>query len=337
MAGERRPPAVARVLERVTKTAREHRMFEPGSSVLVAVSGGPDSVCLLHSLVRLRRLLRVRVACFHFDHGLREDSALDAAYVRRQADRLGVPFVTSRADSLPSPGESPEAWARAARYAALSDAMQQVGASRAAVGHTLDDRAETVVLALLRGGGLEALSGMRPVRGEIVRPLIETTREETEAFCRALHLRPRRDPMNSDPRYLRAAIRLSVIPEAERASGREVKATLARTAGLLAEDADLLDTMAKAAAEDLLSTDRGDVLIGEALTSLPGPIASRVVRFALMQAGALIETQSINRVRMVAAAREGSGAWAAQGFGAQHEKGYVRIFRLGRGGDERPF
>ena len=88
----RRPPAVARVLERVTKTARAHDLFTPGDLVLVWVSGGPDSVCLLESLVRLRRLFRLRLQVFHMDHRLRPDSAADATYVRRLAERLGLPF-----------------------------------------------------------------------------------------------------------------------------------------------------------------------------------------------------------------------------------------------------
>src|SRR5689334_20714731 len=88
-----RPPAVAAVLRSVTAFSRRHALFEPGQQVLVAVSGGPDSICLLHALVRLRRLLRIRPACFHFDHGLRPDSGREAAYVARRARLLGVPFV----------------------------------------------------------------------------------------------------------------------------------------------------------------------------------------------------------------------------------------------------
>ena len=94
----RRPPAVARVLERVTKTAREHEMFAPGDLVLVSCSGGPDSVCLLYSLWHLRRLFKIRLAVFHFDHKLRPDSAKDAAYVRRLAERLKLPFHLRTAD-----------------------------------------------------------------------------------------------------------------------------------------------------------------------------------------------------------------------------------------------
>ena len=118
MAG--RPAAVARVLERVTATAREHDMFVPGLTVLVSVSGGPDSTCLLHSLTMLRRLFRIRVEVFHLDHRLRPDSADDARYVRRQAARLRVPVHVRQADGRPRPGQSVEHWAREARLTGIS-------------------------------------------------------------------------------------------------------------------------------------------------------------------------------------------------------------------------
>src|SRR5690349_2989093 len=108
----RRPPAVARVLERVTATAREHAMVSDGDLVMVMVSGGPDSTCLIHSLHLLRRLLKIRLAVVHVDHRLRQDSAKDAAYARRQAERLRVPFVLRTASGAPAAGESVEAWAR---------------------------------------------------------------------------------------------------------------------------------------------------------------------------------------------------------------------------------
>src|SRR2546427_1792684 len=234
--------------------ARRHGMFEAKSRVVVAVSGGPDSLCLLHSLVRLKRLLRIEPVCFHFDHRLRPGSDADARYVRSQAQRLGVPYMVREADSKPRKGESVEAWARGVRYEALSAVVEELGGGVAAVGHTADDQAETVLLALLRGGGLEAIAGMSPVGRPIVRPLLETTREDTVAFCRALRLRPRRDPMNEDPSFMRAAIRTRVVPELERRVDRGVGGALSRTASLLRRDADFLDRLAREAEREVVQT-----------------------------------------------------------------------------------
>src|SRR5207249_5238401 len=122
-----RPPQVARVLRTITATARRNDMFDPGSRVVVAVSGGPDSMCLLHSLVRLQVLFGIDVTCFHFDHRLRPGSKRDAAYVRGQAEKLGVPFVLREASSRPRRGESVEAWARTVRYEALAAVVEELG------------------------------------------------------------------------------------------------------------------------------------------------------------------------------------------------------------------
>jgi tRNA(Ile)-lysidine synthase len=171
------------VLERVTKTAREHGMFEPGDTVLVLVSGGPDSVCLLSSLWYLRRLFKIRLEVFHLDHHLRPGSARDGAYVRRLADRLGLPFHLEEAIDRPRKGMSVEAWATAARWTAANDVRRRIEAATMAEGHILDDQAETVLLNLIRGTGLDGLVGIDPGdRGAlVVQPLFDVERTEVEA------------------------------------------------------------------------------------------------------------------------------------------------------------
>jgi tRNA(Ile)-lysidine synthase len=324
-----RPSAVQRVLGKVTLAARRHSMFEPGL-VVVAVSGGPDSLCLVHSMVRLERLLRVRTVCFHFDHRLRPGSEADAAYVRRQARTLGVPFFLREASTGPKRGRSVEAWARSVRYDALSALVEELGAGAAALGHTADDQAETVLLALVRGGGLEALAAMRPVTRPLVRPLLEVTRDETQAFCRALRLRPRRDPMNEDRSLLRPALRHGVLPALGEAVGRDVRPTLVRTASLLAEDADLLSALALEAARDVVADDGVDVVLrATALRDLPRPLASRVVRDALYGLGVLPEAAHVDAVLGLALSRPGSRANLPRGLLARRDREYVWLFRDG--------
>ncbi|MFB3738326.1 MAG: tRNA lysidine(34) synthetase TilS [Candidatus Velamenicoccus archaeovorus] len=323
-----RPPAVARVVHRLTATAREHGMFPPGGTVLVAVSGGPDSMCLLHALVEARRLLRIRLAVFHFDHRLRRGSAEDAAYVRRAAERLGLPFHLREATTAPEPGASLEDWAHRARFEALALTMRDADAIRAALGHTRDDQAETALIALIRGGGLDALAGLRPVQGPYVRPLLDVTHDEVEAFCRARHLRPRRDPTNRELRLLRNAVRLRVLPAIERATGRDPRAPMARSAGLLRRDADELERQATDAIVELLEeAPEGQLVPATALSSLPGAIAARVARAALYRCGVLPTLEDVEAVLDLASGRPGRRRRLTGGLLAARDREYVSVSR----------
>lgn len=327
-----RPPAVARVLERVTATARRHEMFTqagaPGQTIMAAVSGGPDSMCMLHALCNLRRLFKIKIEVFHFDHRLREESARDAEYVRRAAAALKLPFHVRVAAGRPSKGESVEDWAHRARLQALALAMRDSGAAKGAIAQTQDDQAETVLIALVRGGGLDAAAGIKPSDGPYIRPLIDVTRDEVEAFCRALHLRPRRDPTNDDMRLLRNAIRHEVLPMLEKATGRDVKDAMARTASLLAEDQAELSRQATQALAEILEETPGGILLPAAdLTGLSRAIRSRVVRAALYRLDVLPSGEHIAAVLDLAAGRPGRKRNLPQGLLASRDRRYVRLSR----------
>jgi len=316
-------------------------MFGPGDRVLVAVSGGPDSVCLLYSLWYLRRLFKIQLEVFHFDHRLRKDSAKDGVYVRRLAERLKLPFHLRTAEGRPGKGQSVEAWATVARADAADDVCKEIRGRVVAEGHTLDDQAETVLLNLIRGGGLEAISGIWPAMGDTnargfsvdVQPLIDVEREEVEAFCRALHLRPRLDPTNRDTKHLRNAIRLKVIPEIERATGREVKRPIARSADLLRGDRMELYAATVRTELEVVSGPRDDLRFdAAALRSLPRPFASRVVRSALYQAMEREDVmpstkEAVEAVLDLAAGRPGRRRDLPAGLKARREREYVSVSR----------
>jgi tRNA(Ile)-lysidine synthase len=337
----RRPPAVARVLERVTKTAREHEMFREGDLVLVSVSGGPDSVCLLYSLWYLRRLFKIRLEVFHFDHRLRKNSAKDAEYVRRLAERLKLPFHARGADDAPGKGVSVEAWATVARMNAANDVRKSIGARMWAESHTLNDQAETILLNLIRGGGLEAITGIWPGGAQegstIVQPLIDVERDEIVVFCRALHLGPRRDPTNEDTRLLRNAIRIKVLPAIERGTGRDVTRSIARSGDLLRADRMELHGAAihalSTVLEGPLNGPRDLVrLDAEALRSLPKPIASRVVRLAVYNVMASDDVapwtrEAVEAVLDLAGGRVGRRRDLPNGLKARREQEYVSVSR----------
>jgi tRNA(Ile)-lysidine synthase len=323
-----RPPTVARVLQQVVAHSRRHDLFGASEQVLVAVSGGPDSLCLLHTLVRLRRLLRIRPACFHFDHRLRAESHRDAVYVARQARALGVPFLLREARTSPAKGESVEAWARTERYAALDLALEELGGGVAAVGHTADDQAETVLLALLRGSGLEGLAGMRPMNRPVVRPLLGTTRADTVAFCRALRLRPRHDPMNEDPRYMRPGLRLLVLPFLEEALGRNPRPAIVGTAERLRQDAELIERLAGQGFHEALAQDGEDLLLDTwVLSSLDPALRSRVLQRALLALGMVPEADHVEALASLVQGRSGRRWHLPGALLARREKGYLRLSR----------
>ncbi|MGZ8579291.1 MAG: tRNA lysidine(34) synthetase TilS [Actinomycetota bacterium] len=324
----RRPPAVARVLERVTATVREHEMFLPGQTVLVAVSGGPDPVCLLESLVRLRRLFKIRLEVFHFDHRLRRDSHLDADYVKRLAARHGLPFHLRAAASSPPKGASIEAWAREQRHFAIAEVTRETGVARTAIGHTMDDQAETVLIGLVTGSGIQGMSGIAPVTGTWVNPLIDVTRDEVETFCRSLHLRPRIDPTNADTRFLRNAIRLRGLPTLERIVGRSVRDPLVQTAAGLREDADELMRQTLALQGDVLDeTPDGVDLLAARLLDLPRAIAGRVVAQAVYRSGVPCSRADVLAVLDLAAGRPGRRRDLSSGLKARRDREYVRLAR----------
>jgi tRNA(Ile)-lysidine synthase len=323
----RRPPAVARVLERVTRTAREHEMFAPGDTVLVACSGGPDSVCLLYGLHHLRRLFQIRLEVFHFDHRLRTGSSKDADYVRRLADRLRLQFHLRSAEDAPLKGESVEAWARTARSLAGGAVADEIGARRFAEGHTLDDQAETVLMALLRGGDLHGLVGIRPVLGTQVQPLLDVTREEVEGFCRSIGLRPCRDPTNRDTRRLRNALRLRGIPALERATGREIRRPIARTAELLRPVELEWLLMARSGKEVGRPDGEGYRLDADTLVGLPPAAARETIRAVFHSMDLPAAKESIDAVLDLAVGRPGRKRDLPNGLKARREREYVSLSR----------
>ena len=239
--------------ERLTAAVRS-RLDEcglRGGSLVVAVSGGPDSTALLLALTELQSALGLRLHVAHLDHGLRPDSGDDAAFVRELARGLGHPCTVERADVAAYRRErrlSPEAAAREVRYAFLARVVREAGADAVAVAHTLDDQAETVLLHVVRGGGLAGLRGMSArstYRGPggpvaLVRPLLDAGRAETEAFCRARGVEPRRDPTNLLTTIPRNRLRLNVLPQLAQINP-QVGAALARLARSAALDVDYVE------------------------------------------------------------------------------------------------
>jgi tRNA(Ile)-lysidine synthase len=257
-----------------------------GALVLVACSGGADSLALAAATAFVAPRLGLRVGGVTVDHGLQPGSAERAAGVAALLAQLGLDPVRSVAVTVPPDGAGPEAAARAARYHALDAAARDYRAAAVLLGHTLDDQAETVLLGLARGSGGRSLAGMPARRGCYRRPLLSVRRAATTAACIELGLEPWQDPHNSDFRYARARVRHQALPALETALGPGVAEALARTATQLRVDAECLDELAFAESGQL----RGDCsdpagLEAGWLRALPAAIRTRVLRDAAIMAG----------------------------------------------------
>jgi tRNA(Ile)-lysidine synthase len=189
---------------------REERLAEPGMTVLVAVSGGPDSMALLHVMARLGSRLGVRVAAHGVDHGLRPEAAGELAQAAALARDLGVPMGTTRVEV--TPGGNLQARAREVRLAALREAARGAGAERIATGHHADDRAETVLMRLLQGSGVRGLGCLPARQGELIRPFLRARRSDVAAHLLRHRIGAAEDPSNTNSRFLRARVRGEVMP-----------------------------------------------------------------------------------------------------------------------------
>jgi tRNA(Ile)-lysidine synthase len=273
------PPALAAVRVAVRSCLAD---LAPGAVVLVACSGGPDSLALAAAAAFEAEPAALRVGAVVVDHGLQAGSAERSHAVAGVLTGLGLEPVHVQRVSVGRAG-GPEAAARLARYDALDAAAERFGAATVLLGHTRDDQAETVLLGLARGSGARSLSGMAPVSGRYRRPLLQLDRATTVAASAAAGLRPWSDPHNVDPAYARARVRACALPVLERELGSGVAAALARTADLLRADADALDSWAESAAEAAAGPDGG--LDTSALSGLPHAVRSRVLRGAALAAG----------------------------------------------------
>jgi tRNA(Ile)-lysidine synthase len=219
------------------------------------------------------------------DHGLQDGSDKTAETAAEQCRGLGLEPVQVRAVEVGTDG-GPEGAARTARYDALRDAADELGADVVLLAHTRDDQAETVLLGLARGSGARSLAGMAPTAGLLRRPLLEVPRSATAAACIASGLRPWHDPHNDDLQYRRVRVRHEVLPVLEEALGPGVTEALARTAGLLRADADALDVLAADLAETAVQHAEGEVLCDVAvLEEEPTALRTRVLRQAALEAG----------------------------------------------------
>ncbi|MFG3343230.1 tRNA lysidine(34) synthetase TilS [Glycomyces sp. NPDC048151] len=309
------PPPVARLRAAVRGALAD---LPADSLVLVACSGGPDSLALADTLAFCAPRMGLRAGLVTVDHGLQDGSDERAAEVAAWAGTVGLDPVEAVAVEVGVAG-GPEGAARTARYAALDAAGRRHGAGAILLGHTRDDQAETVLLALARGGGPRGVAGMRAVRGRYRRPLLGISRADTHAVCAERGLKPWNDPHNTDPRYLRSALR-PAMDVLVATLGADLVANLAQTAALVGADTDYLDGVAREALEACRAG--GDAGAGVAdgavaggldakrVAALAGPVRQRVLRAWVLEAevdGAELNHRHLDAVDALAADWRGQG------------------------------
>jgi len=236
------------LLEKVNNTLVKHQMLQPGDRVLVAVSGGPDSVALCHILNRLRRVYNVELFVTHVHHGIRGSEAdADAAFVQDLGRRLELHVLVQRVDVhswQKKHGGSLQMAARSLRYHCLHQIMAQEQASKLALGHNADDQAEEILLRIFRGAGQRGLTGMPPRnRDGLIRPLLECHRREITAYLEINNLTFRHDESNLKPWCKRNLLRLELLPRLQRDFNSNLNATLLRTANIFREEEDFWESL----------------------------------------------------------------------------------------------
>ena len=294
------------VYQRVQDTIQAHGLLNPGDQVVVGVSGGPDSLCLLHALKRLRRAYRMHLHVAHLNHGTRgRASHADAEFVEGIAADWKLPVTVEKRDVpilAEEHGLAFEEAARRVRYAFLAQVANTIGADKIAVGHNADDQAETVLMHFLRGSGLAGLRGMLPLSPladyrllepflespipsrqlpALVRPLLDTPRAAVEAYCADHDLKPRFDRSNLDTTYFRNRLRHELLPELE-TYNPNIREILRHTAAVATADYDLMVEQREEAWSDIVREERADAIVFDQTRwrSLPVALQRATVRQA---------------------------------------------------------
>ena len=286
--------SVTSLEQRIIQFIRKHSLIPAGETVLVAVSGGADSVCLLHLLTKLQTELGIKLHAAHLNHKLRGSEAEeDAWYVANLVDKLGISITLDTRDVAAFRAQnrcSLEEAAREVRYSFLAHLASSLGASHTAVGHTRDDQVETILMHLLRGSGIAGLRGLQPqsalVTAEnklhltIIRPLLEISRLETVNYCRRFKLEPRSDSSNASPEFLRNRVRLELMPVLKNYNP-QIDAALLRLAAIASDETSYIEEQASDLWNKLATTEKDTVYLDrKKMLNLPLPLQRQLFRTA---------------------------------------------------------
>ena len=233
-------------------------MIEEGDKVLVAVSGGPDSLSLLHVLNELKYPICVA----HVNHGLRENADIDEAFVRDFCQEKNIPFFAKKVNLKEMQDKmTVEEAGRKIRYDFFYEVMEKEGCTKLATAHNSNDNAETVIMNLIRGSGISGLKGIEPMRGNLIRPLIDISRAEIEEYCKKHHLNPRIDETNFEEHYTRNKVRLKLIPYIEENINENVVGNINRLSKIILEEEKFIENETNKVFHEILIDENEEKMI----------------------------------------------------------------------------
>ncbi len=231
------------MLKQVLTFNQKHNLFSSGDRILLACSGGPDSLCMVHIFNRLAPKYDLKIFVAHIEHGIRGQASVDdALFVKNFCEQNNIPFYLKKVDACSYSAQhklSLETGARILRYSFLNEMAQSLNCTSIAIAHNRGDQAETVLMHIIRGSGISGLSGIHPKTQNIIRPLLACTRSDIEEYCQRYKLSPRHDFTNDETTYIRNSIRLKLLPFL-RKYNPNIESTLSRTASLISEENDFI-------------------------------------------------------------------------------------------------
>ena len=320
------------MLQKVINYIDQYNMFHNGDKVIVALSGGPDSMCLVHILNKLQERYNIKLYAAHVNHCLRGAEAdADEEYVRGFCKNANIDFYSKRIDInelARITNTSTETAGREARYAFFNELKEKLGANLIALAHNANDQAETILMRIIRGTGMEGLRGIRPVRdGIYIRPILILTREEIEEYCRINKLNPRIDKSNFEKIYNRNKIRLELIPYLQENFNKDILNTVNRLSEIISKDQDYLEEVAEKKYKEYCSIIGEKIGLDQQLINEHEAIVTRVIRRALKDIkGDLKNIELVHINEIMELFSMGTGKMITLPEGIIAEKVYTEIY-----------
>ena len=287
--------------EEVLKTIETYNLIEKNDKIVIGVSGGPDSICLLHVLYGLKEKLGIEIVVAHVNHMLRDVADLETEYVQSFCKKLGIECYVKKADILEiskTQKKGTEEVGRQVRYDFFDEVAKKTNSNKIATAHNSNDRAETVILNILRGSGLSGLKGIEPIRdNKYIRPLINTDRQDIENYCNDNKLEPKYDKTNNENIYTRNKVRNTVIPYIKKEFNPNIIKTINRLSSLATEENEYLQAITKQEFENLLIEKTENIILDlHKFNSLNLVIKRRLILYTINEV--LHTTNGIEKVNI---------------------------------------